>query len=147
MSFKYLSILFIFITFSCTSQDLINISIGSENLFVEIASTNETRAKGLMNRDRLNDNSGMIFVFDKENSVSFWMKNTSIPLSLAYINKKGVIMEIYLMTPFSLEPISSRRSSVKYALEVNAGYFKNNGIKVGDILELEALIHYLKSSK
>ncbi|QEN03244.1 DUF192 domain-containing protein [Thiospirochaeta perfilievii] len=151
MNFKRVLSFLIFLTlfYSCSREsveDSIDLKINSKILQVEIAATDTKRAQGLMNRDSLGKNNGMIFVFDKERAVSFWMKNTLIPLSIAYIDKKGVILEIYSMKPLSTEPIQSKRSSILYALEVNEGYFKDNGIKVGDRVELETLYNYLKSS-
>lgn len=147
MRFKLLVIILLISLFSCTSENLVEVSIGSNKLFIEIASTDIERQVGLMNRESLGDDMGMLFIFDKEQSVSFWMKNTLIPLSIAYINKYGKILEIYDMKPQSLEPVPSKRSSVLYALEVNKGYFDSKGIKVGDTLELSNVKSYLNSSK
>ena len=119
---------------SCSSQDQmeqIQISIKDTVLSVEIADTEELREKGLMYRSGLDKKAGMLFIFEKEKKVSFWMKNTEIPLSVAYINKKGVIREIHDLTPFSLNPVFSSYS-VLYVLEVNQGFFRENGIVTGD---------------
>jgi uncharacterized membrane protein (UPF0127 family) len=102
---------------------------------VEIADTPEERASGLMNRKTLKEDQGMLFVFDREERVSFWMKNTSIPLSIAFISADGTIRQIEDMESFSLESIPSRRS-VLYALEVNRGWFDERGIAVGDRVEI-----------
>jgi len=98
---------------------------------VEVADTPEKRRQGLMNRNKLAAEEGMLFVFDEEQKLSFWMKNTTIPLSIAYINKSGVIKEIHNMTPLSEKPVYSQYS-VLYALEVNQGFFQKSGIKAGD---------------
>ena len=99
-----------------------------------MANTPEKRQLGLMGRVSLNEDRGMLFVFEKEQYVSFWMKNTSIPLSIAFINKSSYIEEIYDLEPFSLNKIRAS-TPVLYALEVNQGYFKKNGINVGDFVE------------
>ena len=111
------------------------IGIGDKKLSVEIADTVETRRTGLMNRQTLASDAGMLFVFEKEQKLSFWMKNTSIPLSIAYISKSGIIREIHDMEPFSQTSISSAHS-VLYALEVNRGWFEENGIGTGDEIQL-----------
>ena len=75
------------------------------------------------------------FVFEEEQQLSFWMKNTPHPLSIAYIDKNGKIRDIFDMEPYSLSPILSTRS-VMYALEVPKGWYDANGIKVGDHVEI-----------
>ena len=103
---------------------------------VEIADTLETRNYGFMNRKNIPDGTGMIFVFDKDQILSFWMKDTPHPLSIAYIDSKGTIRDIFDMTPFSLAPILST-VSVRYALEVPQGWFEKNNIKTGDKLTIK----------
>ncbi len=99
----------------------------------EVAQKEEDRNYGFMNRKNIPDGTGMLFVFEKEQILSFWMKNTPHPLSIAYIDSRGKIRNIYDMTPFSLTPIKST-SSVRYALEVPQGWYKENNINVGDIV-------------
>lgn len=147
MSFRVILLLPVLLFTSCRSAELVDVNIGDAKLAVEIVATPETRGKGLMNRKELKKDHGMLFVFERENQVSFWMKNTSIPLSIAYINKHGEIVEIYDLEPFSLESVTSKRSSILYALEVNRGYFSTKGITVGDTISLDPVLDYLKSSK
>jgi len=96
-----------------------------------VARTEHERANGLMNRKSLKENHGMLFAYDHDEKLSFWMKNTSIPLSIAFISKEGTIKEIADMTPYSIKTIESRHS-VRYALEVTQGTFEKLGIGVGD---------------
>lgn len=147
MSFKVILLLPVLFFTSCRSTEFVDVNIGDVKLAVEIVDTPETRGKGLMNRKELKSDHGMLFVFEQENQVSFWMKNTSIPLSIAYITKHGEIVEIYDLEPFSLESVTSKRSSILYALEVNRGYFNENSITVGDTINLEPVLDYLKSSR
>jgi hypothetical protein len=100
-------------------------------LNVEIAKTPAERERGLMNRTSMAENHGMLFIFPNDQHLSFWMKNTDIPLAIAYISQDGTIREIYHMKPHSLEAIQSDHS-VRYALEVNEGEFARFGIKPGD---------------
>jgi uncharacterized membrane protein (UPF0127 family) len=102
----------------------------------EIARTGAERAQGLMYRKELEDGSGMLFVFDRDEILSFWMKNTLIPLSIAYIASDGRIVEIYDMEPGNLNPVKSSRS-VRYALEVPQGWFARAGIGPGSRLVID----------
>ena len=99
----------------------------------EIAEKAEDRNHGFMERKKIPDGTGMLFVFDRDQILSFWMKNTPHPLSIAYIDSKGKIRNIYDMTPYSLSSIVST-VSVRYALEVPQGWFRENNINVGDMV-------------
>jgi len=103
---------------------------------VEIARTDEERATGLMFRKTLPDGQGMIFVFDRDQQLSFWMKNTVIPLSIAYIASDGRIVDILDMQPNDLNSVVSSRS-VRYALEVPQGWFGRVNVKPGDIVKID----------
>ncbi|MDR1443612.1 MAG: DUF192 domain-containing protein [Treponema sp.] len=105
------------------------------NLRAEIARTTEERQQGLMFRKSLADGQGMLFVFDRDQILSFYMRNTLIPLSIAYIRSDGGIAEILDMRPRDETSIRSSRS-VRYALEVPQGWFDRAGIKAGDRLLL-----------
>jgi uncharacterized membrane protein (UPF0127 family) len=98
---------------------------------VEIARTAEEQAKGLMHRKKLPDGEGMIFAYDRDPQMSFWMKNTVIPLSIAFIASDGRIIEIRDMQPLDLNSVKSSRS-VRYALETPQGWFTRAGIQPGD---------------
>ena len=102
----------------------------------EIAEKEEDRNHGFMERKNISDGTGMLFIFDKDQILSFWMKNTPHPLSIAYIDSRGKIRNLYDMTPFSLTPIKST-SSCRYALEVPQGWYKENNVQVGDIINWE----------
>jgi hypothetical protein len=115
------------------------IRLGGEELTVEIAATPEARRQGLMNRESLAADRGMLFVFEDSDYRSFWMKDTSIPLSLAYIDEDGTILEIHELEPFSREPVGSQ-NRVKFALEVNRGTFERLGVGPGDQLLLPATL-------
>ena len=101
----------------------------------EIAEKTEDRNHGFMERKTIPDGTGMLFVFEKDQILSFWMKNTPHPLSIAYIDSKGKIRDIYDMTPYSLSSIIST-VSVRYALEVPQCWYKKNGIAEGDTVIL-----------
>ena len=105
-----------------------------KKLLVEVADTAEKRTGGLMFRDKLDKDAGMLFVFEKSAKTSFWMYNTTIPLSIAFIDEKGIILQIEDMKPKDLTPIYSKYK-VLYALEVNQGWFETNKIKIGDVVK------------
>ena len=102
---------------------------------VELALNNEERQRGLMFRKGIELSNGMLFVYDRPQSVSFWMKNTSIPLDIIFADKAGVITKIFQ----NARPLSTTRifggNEVQYVLEINAGLTKSLGIKTGSFLK------------
>ena len=115
--------------------ETITLDLAGTPFIVEVADTPETQARGLMYRKELAENRGMLFVFDRDRHPSFWMKNTEIPLSLAYIAKDGEIKEIFDLIPGSLRQVDSN-FAVRYALEVNRGAFERLGIGPGYRIKL-----------
>jgi len=117
------------------SQNFLKIPlyINEKEIWVEVAKTPAERAKGLMGRKHLGQEEGMFFIFETEDYHAFWMKDTLIPLSIAFIDKSGRIVEIADMKPLSLDSHSPPKP-VLYTLEMKKGWFSMNGIKVGDIL-------------
>lgn len=107
-------------------------------LNIEIAKTPAECEHGYMERKNIPDGTGMLFVFQKDQILSFWMKNTPHPLSIAYLDSTGKIRDIFDMKPYSLDPVVST-TSVRYALEVPQGWFKSNGIKKGDFVNLPSV--------
>ena len=101
-------------------------------LQTEIASTGQEREIGLMYVKVLPDNEGMLFLMPTVTTASFWMKNTLIPLSIAFIDKNGVILDIHDMKALDETAILSKNDQVAYALETNLHWFALNGIKAGD---------------
>ena len=144
--------LFCFANFSCAKNSPIkeNKNLPRKNLTIktltgetvsilaEIASTDESRAAGFMFRKKIPDGTGMLFVYESDGALSFWMKNTPHPLSIAYVDYKGRIKDIFDMKPYDLNSVASS-GFVRYALEVPQGYFDRAGIRTGDFLELDFL--------
>ncbi|HMA66390.1 MAG TPA: DUF192 domain-containing protein [Desulfosalsimonadaceae bacterium] len=119
----------------CTQpRDSVKLAIGERVYAVELAATPEARKKGLMYRKELAEDSGMLFVYPEEDYRFFYMKNTFIPLSIAFINKDMKIIDIRRMKPLEETPIRSA-GKARYALEVNRGFFQRRGVSVGDTLE------------
>ena len=107
------------------------LEIGDQRLIVEIALRPEEQMTGLMNRDTLDPDRGMLFVFPAPKQASFWMHNTSIPLDLAFLDADGVILEIIPLVPFEEKRVQSQSSKVSYALEVARDWFASRGLKAG----------------
>ncbi|GHV84866.1 hypothetical protein AGMMS50230_04740 [Spirochaetia bacterium] len=108
---------------------------GTVTVEAEIAQTEEQRTTGLMFRTTLENGKGMFFMFEEDEVLAFWMKNTLIPLSIAYISYDGTITDIRDMYPKDTSSVRSSRS-VRYALEVPQGWFTQAGIKAGDRVSL-----------
>lgn len=117
------------------------ISLDGKTLVVEIAETPDQHERGLMFREKLGENEGMLFIFKNEETRFFWMKNTLIDLSIAYFDKKGALVDIQEMKSgknipdYKLPSYPSLRPA-KYALEMNKGWFENNKIKIGSKLKV-----------
>ena len=135
--FQILSVFFFLA--SCSQTDLAPITIQTSNedvtYFVEIADTEEKMIKGLMYREHLNEDSGMIFVFDSSHPqpIAMWMKNTYISLDMLFVSKENIIIGIAQNTePLSLKTIRPTNEASAYVIELNAGEVKKHNIKVGN---------------
>jgi hypothetical protein len=107
---------------------------GSTRVRVELADTQDLREKGLMGRASLGDDAGMVFVWPEDTTSAFWMKDTLIPLSIAFITAEGTVLSIIDMEPCGSDPCPVYDPHVTYrmALEVNKGAFGRHGVRVGD---------------
>jgi len=127
---------------SAPASELRNLTIetsGGEEVEVrvEVADTDPERARGLMGRTALAEDRGMLFVFEEEQVLSFWMKDTLIPLSIAYMDSEGRIVDIQDMKALDDDPPHyTSAEPARYALEVNKGFFEERGVEVGDRAEL-----------
>lgn len=110
------------------------LTIGSRALTAEVAATDEHRSIGLMNRFSLPPDHGMLFVFEQARPLSFWMRNTYIPLSIAFIDANGRIVNIEDMAPKDERSTWSTGPAL-YALEMRKGWFAQNGIRAGDVVK------------
>ena len=110
------------------------LTIGGHRLTVEIAATPEQRATGLMNRFSLQTDHGMLFVFEAPQPLSFWMKDTYVPLSIAFVDTRGRIVNIEDMRPQDESPHFSKGLAL-YAIEMRQGWFAAKGIGAGDLVE------------
>ncbi|MGH6610299.1 MAG: DUF192 domain-containing protein [Burkholderiaceae bacterium] len=106
------------------------LSTGIHVITAEVANTPQSRMIGLMMRESLKPNHGMVFVFEDKSQHCFWMRNTLLPLSIAFIDDDGTIVNIENMTPKS-EAAVCPKSPVRYALEMEQGWFTKRGVKAG----------------
>jgi len=107
--------------------------IDNKEIWVEVAKTPEERSHGLMGRKHLDKDEGMFFIFEEEDYHGFWMKDTFIPLSIAFIDRDGRIVKITDMNPQTLVSHLPPKP-IFFALEMNKGWFSYHGIKVGDVV-------------
>jgi uncharacterized membrane protein (UPF0127 family) len=113
------------------------ISIKGHTLAVELATTPKARTCGLSHRVKLPENRGMLFIYATPGPRTFWMKDTHIPLSIAFLDDAGLISSIHHMTPMQTDERYRSLQPVRYALEVNQGWFAEHGIGVGDLVEMK----------
>lgn len=113
---------------------VISLTAGMNIIKAEVASNEAERQQGLMNRASMGPNEGMVFLFGAPAGVCMWMKNTLIPLSVAFIDADGKIVNIEDMKPQTLDSHCSKKP-VPYALEMNEGWFKHKNLKPGSVIE------------
>lgn len=130
------------VTFACANPlgsvefDQITLEIAEQEYTVEYAQSYEQRGQGLMFRTELCGDCGMFFKFDQEKFAGMWMKNTNIPLDVAFIDRNGVITDIKPLTPHDLSSVGSSKK-VLYALEMNQGWFAEHKVSVGDQINVK----------
>ena len=113
----------------------IELRIGTKKITAEVADETHERSAGLMYRKSLASDSGMLFVMDQVAPVGFWMKNTEVPLTIAYIDAAGLIKELHDLQPRVEKPVPSRFPNIAYALEMPQGWFTKNNIWPGERLK------------
>ena len=112
------------------AQALLELSAGIHRIQAEFANTDDSRAEGLMFRKSMPVNNGMLFVFDQTAQHCMWMRNTLIPLSVAFLDGQGSIINVEEMLP-KTENNHCATKPAKFALEMNAGWFKSRGLGAG----------------
>jgi uncharacterized protein len=114
------------------------VSINGHRLIVEVAATRQSRTCGLSRRAALDDKQAMLFVYPRSRLRTFWMKDTWIPLSIAFLDDSGMIINIASMSPDQTEIRYRSNQPARYALEVKQGWFRLHGVKTGDRVEIMA---------
>jgi uncharacterized membrane protein (UPF0127 family) len=136
---QWLAIAWLLASCGGSKLPLVSIDVGGHAVTVEVAATAEHRTMGLMHRDHLPAERGMLFVYPDEGIRHFWMKDTRIPLSIAFADRTGKVVRIADMPPLTTKRTSSLYP-VKFALEMNKGWFDSKGITPGVTLKgLESL--------
>lgn len=116
---------------------VVKLWVGTNQVSAEIASTHYQISTGMMFRTNMAEMEGMLFVFPVPQEIAFYMRNTLIPLSCAYIDAEGNILEIYDMEPLNETPIPSTSNQIQYVLEVRQGWFERHGIRPGVVISTE----------
>ncbi|MBA4138129.1 MAG: hypothetical protein C0518_12505 [Opitutus sp.] len=128
-----------------TVNDYFEIKIGAQKVKMQLAVLESEVQRGLMFRKSMGRDEGMLFVFPRSQQMGFWMRNTTLPLDIGYIDREGVLREIYPLYPLDEKTVTSRGRDLQFALEMNQGWFKDRGVKPGDKLDLAALREALKA--
>lgn len=113
--------------------------LAGQALTIEIADTQAERACGLSHRDSLAADRGMLFVFERPVRSPFWMKDTRMPLSIAFLDGQGLIIDLQDMVPDNSTRLYAPGAAYRYALETNRGWFRRHGVGVGDHVSLDGL--------
>jgi hypothetical protein len=121
------------------------IKIGDRTVRMQVAALPAETQQGLMFRKELGPDDGMLFVFTRPQQLGFYMRNTTIPLDIGYLDAKGVLREIYPLHPLDERTVASRARDLQFALEVNQGWFKRNGVAPGAHLDLKAVAAALRA--
>ena len=121
---------------SCFGLETVRLQVGDVEITAEVADNSAERSVGLMFRKEMAYDHGMLFVYDLPRQLGFWMKNTYLPLSIAFIDVSGTIVSIQDMQPLDDTTIHRSPKPVLWALEMNQGWFAENGIDVGDTVRI-----------
>jgi len=113
----------------------ISLAVGEKTLTTEVADDEPERETGMMFRKAMADGTAMLFVLEAPQHAAFWMRNTLIPLSVAYLNASGMILEIHDLKPKDETPVNSQFDTIAYAIEVPQGWFAKNGILPGVLVK------------
>lgn len=119
--------------------DWFTISVGGKALRMQVAVRPKELERGLMERRDLGQDDAMVFVFERPQSMSFWMRNTPTPLDIAYFSPEGALVEYYPAYPFDEKSVPSRSQRLQFVVETNQGWFRANGVKPGARLDMKAL--------
>jgi len=117
------------------------VDFGHAQVSVELAIDQATQAKGLMFRKSMPEDQGMLFIFDRPKQMSFWMRNTHLPLDIGFFTADGVLREVYPLYPHDESSRKSIRFDLVYALETNQGWFQRHGVKPGDKFDPQSVLN------
>ncbi len=125
--------------------DFSPVRLGDKTVRLQLAVRLDEMQRGLMGRRALGPDDGMIFVYEKPQQMSFWMRNTPTPLDIGFFRSDGSLAEIHPLHPFDERPVASGGGDLRFALETHQGWYRANGIRPGAKLDLVALAAALKA--
>jgi|GEM_PF-79468 len=120
-------------------QTYFPVSVGGHELQLQLALTPAEQQKGLMSRDHLAEDHGMLFLFERPDRRGFWMHNTRIPLDIGYFDAGGQLVEVHKLFPYDETPVPSRSQEILIAVETNRGWYAAHGVKPGARIDLDDL--------
>ena len=115
------------------------IPFAGNSIYLQLALTESEQAQGLMHRNSLKENHGMLFIFQKAKPRAFWMKNTRIPLDLAYLDPSGTVLEVHKLYPYDERSVPSRSKNISLVLEMNQGWFNANQVHPGSRIDCQTI--------
>jgi uncharacterized protein len=119
-----------------TNLPVVKLWVGGEEMGIEVCRTAQQLATGMMFRTNLAERAGMLFVFGFPHRASFYMKNTTVPLSVAYLDPDGVILELHDLKPLDETGVEANTDRIQYVLEVNQGWFARHQVTTGAVVRL-----------
>jgi hypothetical protein len=120
-------------------NDWFAIKVGEETVQMQLAVFPAEMERGLMQRRDLGRDQGMLFIYGTPTQMSFWMRNTPLPLDIGFFSPEGELKEVYALRPYDEATIRSQGTRLQFALEMNQGWFHQNGIRPGATIDLAAL--------
>jgi uncharacterized membrane protein (UPF0127 family) len=117
--------------------ETVKVWLGTEELTAEVARTPDQLQKGMMFRESMEENEAMLFVFPRPHRTGFWMKNTDLPLSAAYIDPTGEILEIHDLQPQNTNTVRAASDRIQFVLETRQGWFERHQVSTGAVLRTE----------
>jgi uncharacterized membrane protein (UPF0127 family) len=112
--------------------------MGNQEMIAELAATGLQQQTGMMFRTNMPENEGMLFLFPYSHRAAFWMNNTYVPLSAAYIDPNGIILEIHDLHPRDTNNVVAGTDQVQFVLEVNQGWFQRHNVSTGMLVRAES---------
>jgi uncharacterized membrane protein (UPF0127 family) len=128
-----------------TVDDRFPIKVGERTVQMQIAALPPETQKGLMFRQTMGPDEGMLFVFPAPQQMGFYMRNTTLPLDIGYFDPAGELKEIYPMYPLDERTVPSRSHNIQFCLEMNQGWYKQSGVRPGAKIDLKAVAEALRA--
>lgn len=125
--------------------EFFEIRVGDKPVRLQIALREEEMQRGLMERRDLGIHEGMLFIYNRPQRMSFWMRNTPTPLDIGFFDQTGKLLEIYPLHPFDETAVGSKSTQLQFALEMNQGWFRENGVRPDAQIDLKAVSQALEA--